>query len=73
MKKYILISLLLVMFMLIPACLPELLADAPPDPGGDPTGGIPVGGGSPIGGGLIMLLGMGIIYGIRKFYNGIKK
>lgn len=73
MKKNILMSLFLVMFMLVPVFLPELFADAPPDPGGDPTGGTPVGGGSPIGGGLIMLLGMGVIYGFRKFNNSIKK
>ena len=42
------------------------LADAPPDPGGDPTGGTPVGGGSPIGGGLLTFLIAGFIYGMRK-------
>lgn len=73
MKKNILYSLFLVVFMLVPFFFPELFADNPPDPGGDPTGGTPVGGGSPIGGGLIMLITMGIFYGIRKYYNIIRK
>lgn len=73
MKKNILFPLILLLFMFVPFFVPELLADAPPDPGGDPTGGTPVGGGSPIGGGLIMLMTMGIVYGIRKYYNIIKK
>lgn len=51
----------------------QLFADAPPDPGGDPTGGTPVGGGSPIGGGLFILLSLGIMYGTRKFISIRKK
>jgi hypothetical protein len=51
-----------------------VLADAPPDPGGGPGGGDgPVGGGSPIGSGLLMLLGMGLFYGIKNIRNFFKK
>ncbi len=50
------------------------MADQPPDPGagGPGSGDLPVGGGSPIGGGLIMLLSLGVAYGIKKVYE-IKK
>lgn len=46
------------------------LADAPPDPGGDPNGtggGTPVGG-SPVGSGLAILISLGIAYGGKKVY-----
>ncbi|MCB2220273.1 MAG: hypothetical protein KQI35_07765 [Bacteroidetes bacterium] len=43
------------------------LADAPPDPGGDPGtgGGTPVGG-SPIGSGFIITMTLAMVYGSRK-------
>jgi hypothetical protein len=45
----------------------SLLADAPPDPGGDPGGiGTPVGGGSPVGSGIFILLSLASIYGMKK-------
>ncbi|MCF8367644.1 MAG: hypothetical protein K9G76_01285 [Bacteroidales bacterium] len=69
MKKNILVALFLLVFLVSPIVLPELFADAPPDPGGDPTGGNPVGGGSPIGGGLILMLSFGIAYATRKLFK----
>ena len=51
----------------------QVFADAPPDPGGDPTGGIPVGGGSPIGGGFFILLSLGVMYAGRKIIAIRKK
>ena len=58
---------LLIGFLMISG---SVLADAPPDPGGDPNtgGGTPVGG-SPIGGGLIILTSLAIGYGARKIYE----
>jgi hypothetical protein len=53
---------LFVILLSIPA-----IADAPPDPGGDPGGiGTPVGGGVPIDGGLLALLIAGVVYASRK-------
>lgn len=47
-----------------------LLADAPPDPGGDPGGiGTPVGGGSPVGSGLIIMLSLAASYGGLKMFQ----
>ncbi len=72
MKKqinYFTVTLLLLIIIAIP-----VLADAPPDPGGDPNtgGGTPVGG-TPIGGGLFVMAVYGIIYGIAKFRIFIRK
>jgi len=51
-----------------------LLADAPPDPGGDPGGiGTPVGGGSPIGSGLVIMLSLAASYGGLKLFQKGKK
>jgi len=60
-------SALLVGFLMISG---SVLADAPPDPGGDPNtgGGTPVGG-SPIGGGIIILTTLAMGYGARKVYE----
>ena len=51
------------------------LADAPPDPGGDPgtSGGTPVGGGSPIGGGFLITMVLAAVYGTRKTFILRKK
>ena len=35
-------------------------------PSGDPVNGGPVGGNAPIGSGLILMIGMGAAYGIKK-------
>jgi hypothetical protein len=43
---------------------------SPGDPGGEPTGSDPpLGGGAPLGGGLIILIGLGAIYGGKKTYK----
>lgn len=57
----------LLVFLTIPFFLSNVLADAPPDPGGGPGGGDgPVGGGSPVGSGLVFLISFGIAYGVNK-------
>ncbi|MCB2219686.1 MAG: hypothetical protein KQI35_04760 [Bacteroidetes bacterium] len=63
------ILVILIVFMVFP-----VMADAPPDPGGDPNtgGGTPVGG-SPIGSGLLTLLLYGMIYGFRKMLLFFRK
>lgn len=47
----------------------HVMADAPPDPGGGPTGGDPVGGGSPIGGGLLFMLFLATGYGAKRIWE----
>lgn len=42
-----------------------------PDPGSGNGG--PIGGGVPIGGGMVILITMGISYGLTKLYNNHKK
>jgi hypothetical protein len=68
MKKTFL-KILLFSFLLISA--QQLLAQGPPDPPSDPSAGgnEVVGGGAPIGNGLTLLLSLGALYAIRKFYN----
>lgn len=70
MKKVIQISVL-VLVILVPLLLEG--QPLPYDPGiGGGTGGNPVGGGAPLGEGIILLLSMGIGYGVRK-YRQIRK
>lgn len=67
-RRYLIIALLFFMTATLG------LADAPPDPGEDPTGGgTPVGGGSPIGGGFLITLALAAVYGTRKAINFKKK
>jgi hypothetical protein len=58
-------------FILIPAFTNYVLADppSPPGPGGSPSGhgGTPVG--APIDNGIIILLALGVIYGVYKLYE----
>ena len=68
MKKFFTICIVVTIFLLSPLFLGHLLADNPPDPGGGPTGD-PVGGGTPIGGGVVMLISLGVGYGLKKVYN----
>ncbi len=65
--KNIIASMLLVGFFMISGAV---LADAPPDPGGDPNtgGGTPVGG-TPVGSGLAILISLGAAYGGKKVYQ----
>jgi hypothetical protein len=68
MKNYIhflVISVFLMVFMVFP-----VIADEPPDPGGDPN----TGGGTPVAnisleGGLLSLLVYGMVYGTRKVFR----
>lgn len=68
MKKITLLLVSSLIFMLSPLFITNVIADAPPDPGGDPTGD-PVGGGSPIGSGLVILASLGLAYGAKKVYK----
>ncbi len=49
----------------------NILAQSPPHPGegGPGTGDVTVGGGSPLGGGLLIMLFLGVGYGMRKLYE----
>ena len=72
MKKALKISLTVAIFLSLTLFS---LAQSPPHPngGGGPGGGnTPVGGGAPLGEGIILLLTMGIGYGVRK-YRQVKK
>jgi hypothetical protein len=70
MNKLVKFAILLIVMVLIYTV--PVLADQPPDPGGEPTNGTPVGG-SPIGGGFITLMIAGLFYGIQKFRMAYKK
>jgi hypothetical protein len=70
MKKIITRAVLVILFSGLIMFSSTLLADAPPDPGGDPGGiGTPVGGGSPIGSGLIIMLSLAATYGGWKIFH----
>lgn len=46
----------------------------PPPQNDDPTaGGTPMGGPAPVGGGITLLIGMGLAYGGKKYYDYRKK
>ena len=67
MLKKVTINSVILVFLFVPIFVSKVFADAPPDPGGGPGGGAgPVGGGAPVGSGLVILLGMGTAYGIKK-------
>lgn len=68
--KIIITTFLLLMALILSPCLNDVMADQPPDPGtgGPGTGDVPVGG-SPIDGGLLILISLGLTYGVRKFYK----
>jgi hypothetical protein len=56
--------------ILVLAFAPDLAGMAQPNPNkqpsGDPVNGGPVGGTAPIGSGLILMISMGVAYGIKK-------
>jgi len=67
MKKYIL-TILFFCFLTIGG----IMAQTPPHPnggGGPGAGNTPVGGGASIGGGLLILVSLGVGYGLRKIYD----
>ncbi|MEZ5082565.1 MAG: hypothetical protein R2750_03835 [Bacteroidales bacterium] len=60
----LLLTALIFMFSIL-----HVIADAPPDPGGGPTGGDPVGGGSPIGGSLLIMLILATGYSAKRIWE----
>lgn len=73
MKKNITSIITVAIFIFAPLFMNNVMADAPPDPGGGGPTGDPVGGGSPIGGGLIVMLTLGAAYGTKKVLDVRKK
>lgn len=77
MKKLFTTLFLITLFIAFPLFINQSFGDLPPDPGsGGPGGGdLPVGGGSPLGSGIMLMLSMGITYGLNKLYRlrNIKK
>ena len=73
MKKVIKNIFILVILVCLPVFISSIYADQPPDPGGGPGGGDPVGGGSPLINGNFLLLILGAAYGTRKFFISRKK
>lgn len=68
MKHFISRAILLMHCLLFSTLFTLADPPGPPPPGGDPTlGGTPVG--APIQDGLLILVGLGIGYGIYKFYE----
>ena len=68
MKKVIRNTIVQMMLLVLPVV--TLMADPPqpPSPGGTPVGtGTPVG--APVDDGLLVLMAMGIIYGLSKIYQ----
>ncbi len=66
-KLNLLLTAVLMLFMII-----SLSAQTPPHPNGGNSPGssnIPIGGGAPIGSGIFLLIGMGAVYGGKKFIN----
>lgn len=57
-------TILLIVFIVL-----NVMADAPPDPGGGPTGGDPVGGGSPIGGSFLIMLILATGYSAKRIWD----
>jgi hypothetical protein len=68
MKRAILKVLLVAQLIVMPLFLAGVFADppGPPGPGGDPgsSGGVPVG--APIDNGVVILIGLGLVYGCYK-------
>ena len=67
MKKIIFSTLIFVFLLAV-----GIMAQTPPHPngGGEPgPGNTPVGGGASIGGGLLIMVSLGVGYGLRKIYD----
>ncbi|RLD90170.1 MAG: hypothetical protein DRJ09_05025 [Bacteroidetes bacterium] len=60
---------LIILFMLLFTFPFTIIASDPPDPGGSPGTAPPLGGGAPVGSGMLILLGLGTIYGGRKLFQ----
>ncbi|KAF0199890.1 MAG: hypothetical protein FD166_318 [Bacteroidetes bacterium] len=62
-----LVNTLAILVLVVGPALTSLAQPNPnKQPSGDAVGGGPVGGNAPIGSGLILTIGMGIAYGIKK-------
>jgi len=69
MKRFIRVTIFVILLGTLPLFTTHVFADDPPNPGGGPGGGdLPVGGGTPVGSGLILLLSFGAGYSIKKIY-----
>lgn len=66
MKKRLVQSLALLLLILGPVISGLAQPNPGKQPGGDPVNGGPVGGNAPIGSGIVLMVGMGIAYGIKK-------
>ena len=67
MKKIIFITVVFVVLFAV-----AMIAQTPPHPnggGGPGAGNTPVGGGASIGGGLLIMISLGVGYGLRKIYD----
>lgn len=72
MKKINSVALFLMLIILLTASLGSVTAQNPPPPPGqhELSGDQPPqGGNAPIGGALILTIGLGLAYGVRKIYN----
>ncbi len=68
MKKSIISIIAIVLFVVVQ--LPVFAqADGPGDPGGDPEVGGDPPLGAPLDGGTLLLLSLGVAYGIKKYHN----
>jgi len=66
-RKYIYISMLIGLFLIVPF-VGKAQFGAPPSPGGPPeNGNSPLGGGAPIGEGTALLISLGAAYAARKY------
>ena len=75
MKKFILTLMLLAGLQLGTNYVHAQSQSSPPGPPsnhGTTTDQSPGGGGAPIGGGLLILLGLGAVYGSKKWYDNRK-
>lgn len=62
-----LVNTLAILALVVGPALTSLAQPNPnKQPSGDAVGGGPVGGNAPIGSGLILTIGMGVAYGIKK-------
>ncbi len=68
MKKLLALIAILAMFLSVNAQDPPHPNDEV-NPTGAGSGNTPVGGGAPVGGGLLVLLGMGAAYGLKKWVS----
>lgn len=71
MRKIIILLASSFILAISPLIISDVIADEPPDPGGEGpgSGDHPVGGGSPVAGGFIILATLGAAYGVKRIYD----